>query len=356
MATVFDLKCMRLALDLAEREKGFVAPNPVVGCVITKNGKIISTGSHKNFGGNHAEVNALLKAGKKAKGAVLYSTLEPCDHWGKTPPCAKAIISAGIVKVFAAMKDPNPLVSGRGIVELKKANVKIELGLLEKEAKKLNEDYSYYIQKKLPYVILKIAVTSNGMISWGNGKRKQISSNVSQKMAYELRGKYCAVLVGIGTVLKDNPSLTSHSAKLSNPFRIVVDSKLKIPLNSKVFGKDGKLILACTKKASKKKMQSAIEKGAIVLVLNEKDGEVDLKELLKFLGKMQFSSILVEGGMKILTTLLSEKLVNKMLLFVSPKIVENGKLFVDEKIVKEISLKNCSVKKIGIDTLIEGYF
>jgi len=358
MAGSFDKKCMELALKLAEKGNGNVSPNPMVGAVIAKNKKIIGKGFHEKFGSNHAEVNAIKNAGKKTAGAALYVSLEPCCHFGKTPPCAKAVIEAGIKKVFVAMKDPNPLVFGKGIMELKKAGIKVELGLMEKEAKKLNEKYVYWMENKKPFAALKFAITSNGMISWGNGKRKKISCNESIKIMHELRGEFDAVLVGIGTVKKDNPMLTTHGKKEKNPYRIILDTNFEIPLNAKAIGKDKKCIIATTKKAlgKKKAKKKILEKKAILLELKEKNGNVELKELLNVLGKMNVSSVMVEGGQKILTSFIAEKLAQKAIVFVSPKIAEKGLFFVDQKKVKKFELKNCIAKKSGKDVLIEGYF
>jgi len=362
MAGSFDKKCMELALKLAEKGNGNVSPNPMVGAVIAKKekhrNKIAGIGWHEYFGGNHAEVNAIKNAGKNAKGGTLYVTLEPCRHYGKTPPCTKTIIAAGIKKVFAAMKDPNPLVSGKGILELKKAGIKVEAGLMEKESRKLNEKYVYWMENKKPFIALKFAVTSNGMISWGNGIRKKISSKESIKKMHELRGEFDAILAGIGTVKKDNPMLTTHGKKGNNPYRIILDTNFEIPLNAKAIGKDRKCIIATTKKAigEKKSKARALEKKAILFELKEKGKNVDLKELLYCLGKINVSSVMVEGGQKILSSFIAEKLAQKAIVFVSPKIVENGLFFVDRKKVKKFELKNCIAEKSGKDVLVEGYF
>lgn len=356
MATDFDKRCMKLALDLAEKGIGFVAPNPLVGCVIVKAGKIAGKGFHEKFGKIHAEINALKQSGKKARNATMFVSLEPCCHYGKTPPCTKAIIEAGIKKVFISMKDPNHLVSGKGIAELKNSGIKVEAGLLKNEAGKLNEDYVFFMKHKMPFVVLKVAMTSNGMISWGNGRRKRISCRHSMKTAYNLRGKYSAVLAGIGTILKDNPELTAHSKKLHEPLRVVVDSSLKIPLNARVIGSDGNCLIACSEKASMEKAAKLAEKKAMVLMLGGKNREISLRDLLKTLALMGISSVIVEGGRKILTAFIKEKLCQKALFFVSEKKVEKGLFVVDEKIVKKIVLKNCIAKKTGMDTLIEGYF
>lgn len=365
MATYFDKKCMKQALQLAKKGNGMVSPNPMVGAVIAKSGKILGKGFHENFGSNHAEANAIKNCGKKAKGATLYVTLEPCNHFGKTPPCTKAIIEAEIKKVFVAVKDPNPLVCGKGIQELKKAGIETETGLMGKEAMELNEKYFYFMQKNRPFVALKFAITSNGMISWGNGKRKKISGQESMKKAYELRGEFDCVLVGIGTIKKDDSVLTSHSKKSNNPLRIVVDSNLEIPLNAKVLGKDKKCVVVCSKKAlekeknsksGKNRIERLAEKNVTILALNEKNRQIDLMELIETLGKMGVSSLLVEGGQKILTSFIAGKLAQKAFVFVSPKIVKNGLFFVEKEKVKKFKLKNCIARKTCKDVLIEGKF
>src|SRR3989338_1737631 len=227
-----DESCMALALRLALKGKGKTKTNPLVGAVIAKQGKIIGKGWHRAFGKAHAEINALEQAGKKAAGATLYVTLEPCCHYGKTPPCTKAIISAGINRVVCAMKDPNPLVNGNGIRELRKAGIEMETGLLKERAREMNRGFISIIEKGRPYITLKAALTADGCLTWGNGKRKKITGKEADIYAHKLRAENDAILVGIGTVMKDNPQLTVRLVKGRNPVRIILDTNLDTPINA----------------------------------------------------------------------------------------------------------------------------
>lgn len=352
-------KFMQLAIGLAEKGNGLVHPNPIVGCVIAKNGKIIGKGWHKKYGGKHAEINAIAdtwkKHGKKStENAELYVTLEPCNHYGKTPPCTKAIIEAGIKKVYAAMLDVNPIVSGNGIKKLKKAGIKVDVGLFRKEAGELNKEYIKWMKTKTPYVLQKIAITRNGKITWGNGKNKKITCGESQKKVHELRNKFDALLVGINTVLKDNPKLNCRLENGRDPIKIILDPDLKIPAKAKLFKSNAKTIIFCSNDAEKNKEREILRKNSNkdieIIKNNQKNSFLNLKEVLKEIGKRNITSILVEGGQKINSSFLNQKLSGEILFFISPKKVENGLDFVDETV--KTKLKILDIKKSGRDLML----
>lgn len=345
-------KFMKKALELAE--KGNTSPNPLVGCVIVKDNKIVGQGFHEKFGGPHAEINALKKAGKKSKGATMYVTLEPCNHYGKTPPCTNSIIKAGIKKVIVSMLDPNPLMKGKSLKQLEKKGIKTEKGLLEEKAKKINENYIKFISTKKPFVILKAAITLDGKIATEKFDSKWISSKESREKVHELRSKTDAILVGENTILKDNPRLTSRIKKGKNPLRIIITTK-KLSSKLNVF-KDENFLIATTRKELFKEKNFENK----VLELKGKKGLVDLKKLMKELGKRNISSLFVEGGSGIFTSFVKEKLADKLMLFVSPKIFGKGiPVFGNLKIKKAknaIQMKELSFVPIGNDVLIQGYF
>ncbi len=361
-------KYMKLALSLAEKGKGKVSPNPLVGCVIVKEFKIVGKGFHKIFGEAHAEINALAQAGNKACGATMFVNLEPCCHYGKTPPCTDKIISSGLKEVIIGIKDPNPLINGKGIRQLKAAGIKLKVGVLARESSKLNQIYLKYITKKIPFVILKTALSLDGKIATRTGDSKWISSESSRSYVHTLRSQVDAILVGINTILKDNPELTVRDdtkkiktkLDIKMPIRIIVDSRLKIPLRANVLNKKVKTIIATTKRSSSNKIQMLRNQGIEVLVIRNKNSKVDLKELLKNLGKLNISSVLVEGGGNINASMLEERLVDKVLFFVSPKIIGGKEALTSvegegiDKVSKAINLKNIEIRRYGEDILIEG--
>lgn len=362
-----DKEYMRVALKLAVRAKGKTSPNPLVGAVIVKNDRIIGKGYHRRAGESHAEINALDMAGRRAKGATLYLNLESCAHLGRTPPCTKRIISSGIKKVVAAMIDPNPLNCGRGVKELRKAGVKVKVGILEKEARKINEAYIKYITTKRPFVILKTAMSLDGKIATKTGDSKWITNESSRRYVHRLRSEVDAVLIGIETVLKDDPRLTARikdpGSRISvrNPTRVVVDSRARIPLGARVLNQEALTIVATTKFASKKKIKALEKKGATVLIIKDRDKNVNLKELLKNLGELEITSLLVEGGGRINASFLENGLVNKVLFFVAPKIIGGEEALTPvegegiKRIKDAVKLKDISIKRFGEDVLVEGY-
>jgi len=365
---------MRRALELAAQARGRTSPNPMVGAVIVKAGEIVGEGYHHKAGTPHAEIHAINSADAKAKGAQLYVTLEPCCHQGRTPPCTKAIIQAGISSVVMAMYDPNPLVSGKGKAELETHGITVQSGLLEHEARKLNEFYIKYITSGLPFVILKSAMSLDGKIATYTGKSKWITSELSRRKVHELRDIVDAILVGIGTVINDNPSLTTRLLALErsegmdregkDAIRVIVDSKAQIPLPSRVLNLDSMAptLVAVTQKAPENKISQLKAAGAEVLVVPERnDGKVRLKTLMEILGKRQITSVMIEGGSEINASALKEGIVDKVMIFIAPKFI-GGKTAPGlvggqgiELLSNAIGLRDIQVSKIGEDILVEGY-
>jgi diaminohydroxyphosphoribosylaminopyrimidine deaminase/5-amino-6-(5-phosphoribosylamino)uracil reductase len=356
-----DEEYMALALKLAERGKGRTSPNPLVGAVIVQRGKIVGRGYHKRAGEPHAEINALREAGSKAKGSTLYINLEACSHYGRTPPCTESIIKSGIKKVVIALKDPNPLVKGKGIKKLCSAGIEVKLGILRKPALRLNEAYIKYITMGKPFIILKTAASLDGKIATSQGDSKWITGERAREYAHRLRREMAGILVGIGTVLADDPRLTAKSeGKRKNqrePVKIIVDSKLRTPLRAKVLSHP--TIIATTKCASPKKISALEKKRAKVLIIEEKKGKVNLRKLMKELSRLGVNSLMVEGGAEINTSFLKENLVDKVLFFIAPKIIGGRKSSVGElgisKIRDALRLSSLTFKRFVNDILIEGH-
>ena len=354
---------MHKALELAARARGKTSPNPMVGAVIVKSGRIIAADYHRKAGTPHAEALVLKKAGTRAKGATLYVNLEPCCHTRKrTPPCTDAIIEYGIKKVVVAMVDPNPYVSGLGIKTLRKAGIMTGTGILKKEAHKLNEVFIKFITKNEPFVTLKIAQSLDGKIATAKGESKWITGPRARNEVHKMRREVDAILTGMGTVKKDNPSLDCRISRARNPYRIIVDSSLRIPLSSKVLKhRDGKTIIATTTRASDKKITSIVNGGNQVLVIKKKKDSVDLKELKKELGKMGISSLLIEGGSSISASALSARIVDKVMFFFAPKIIGGIDSIPSvggnspSRLSNAIGLKDFKVTAYGKDFLFEGY-
>ncbi len=347
---------MDIAIQLAEKGRGYVSPNPLVGCIIVKRGKIVGRGYHKKYGEAHAEINALKSAGKKARNAAMYINIEPCSHWGKTSPCTEKIVGAGIREVIVGMEDPNPIVDG--YKELKFRGLKTRIGILREKAKKLNEVYIKYIKTKRPFVILKLAMSLDGKIATSTGDSKYITSRTARTYVHQLRNDVDAIMVGINTIIRDNPILDSRLVKGKNPTKVIVDSTLKISERAKVLKDPSKVISATTKKATKKKIDKLHQKGVQILVLKPEAGLVDLKELMKELGKSGITPVMIEGGAELSGNAIKEGIVDKILMFTAPKIIGNGlgpiKNLGIKKINKAINLKNIVTKKIGNDLLVEG--
>lgn len=354
---------MRLALELAEKARGRTSPNPMVGAVVVKDEKIIGTGYHKKAGAPHAEVHALAEAGEKAEGADLYITLEPCNHFGRTPPCTEAIIKAGIKRVMIALEDPNPLVCGKGIQRLRSSGVEVYERIMEEEAKRLNEVFLKYIRTKLPFVALKAAISLDGKIATETGQSQWITGEEARLNGHMLRNTYDAILVGIGTVKADNPSLTCRlpDGEGRDPVRVIVDSKLSISPQARVLhlNSPAPTIVATTEQAPQERIRE-IEKLAEVIVVNE-GPLVSLPSLLEKLGEQAITSVLVEGGGKINGSFLRQQLVDKYYFYVAPKIIggaESPGPFQGKGIAeleKTVILENLSVSHLGNDLLITAY-
>lgn len=359
-----DQQYMRRAIELAQKGEGYTKPNPLVGAVIVKDNKIIGEGYHQFYGGPHAEINAFRNALEDVKGGKMYVTLEPCSHYGKTPPCALAIVESGIKEVVIGMKDPNPLVAGRGIRILEEAGIKVTCEVLEEEVKELNEIFIKYISTKLPFVIMKTAMTLDGKIAAHTGDSKWITNELSRKYVHKIRNKVSAIMVGIGTVLADDPMLTTRleDKEGADPIRVIIDSNGRIPLEAKVLNIDSeaKTIIAVTEKASKEKIKKIESKGAEVLIIPEKNNKVDLKYLMKELGERDIDSILLEGGSTLNYSALNEGIVDKVISFIAPKIIggEKAKTPVGgegrEYMKDAIALENIKVLRFGEDVVIEG--
>ena len=350
-------KYMDLTIRLAEKGRGLTSPNPMVGCIIVKRGRIVGKGFHKKAGTEHAEVLAIQDAGKKAINSTMYVNLEPCSHWGRTPPCTERIVEAGVREVIIGMEDPNPLVEG--FRELKFRGLKTKIGILEKEAKNLNEAYIRYMKTKRPFVIIKVAMSADGRIATKTGDSKYITSKEARTYVHQLRSEVDAVMVGLNTVLRDNPELTPRLVKGKDPMKIVVDSSLKIPKNCNLMKNPAKLIIAVTNKASKNGIKKMQQKGVTIIDTKSRMGMVDLQDLMKQLGKHEITSVMIEGGSELNSSAIKAGVVDKILIFTAPKIIGNGLGAIGNlginKIDRAINLKNSVAKKIGKDILIEGY-
>ncbi|MBI3398384.1 MAG: bifunctional diaminohydroxyphosphoribosylaminopyrimidine deaminase/5-amino-6-(5-phosphoribosylamino)uracil reductase RibD [Deltaproteobacteria bacterium] len=357
---------MQLALSLAKQGIGKTSPNPAVGAVVVKNGRIVGKGYHKKAGFPHAEINALKQAGKKANGAEMHITLEPCNHFGRTPPCTDAIIKSGIKKVFVGMEDPNPLVSGNGMRRLRNAGIKVRAGILEKECKEINQAYIKYITTKTPFVTLKLAATLDGKIATLSGESKWITGETARKFAHKMRAEADAVMAGIGTVLADDPELTVRLVKGENPVKIVVDSRLRIPLIAKVFNAGrGKVMIVTTRerreaRGKRRKIKKIEAKGAEVWMLPSKKKEVDLTVLVKKLGKREITNLIIEGGSTLAGSAMKQGIVDKIAIFFAPKILGKeglpmiGGLGI-RRLKDAICLSRLECRKLGDDLLLEGY-
>lgn len=324
-----DENYIKLCIELAKRGRGFVSPNPLVGCLIVKDDKIISAGFHQRYGDNHAEINAINSSKEPLIGSTLYVNLEPCVHFGKTPPCVEKIVSSGINKVVVGTIDRNPLINGKGIEYLKQAGIEVKVGVLEKECIELNQFFFKYITKKEPFVTLKIAQTLDGFIADQYGRSKWITSLASRKIVHHLRSQYDAVLIGVNTANIDNPNLDVRLTEGRNPFRVILDTNLKIKNNLKLINKnfDSKTILFCSDKAFKsksRKLKYLNSKNVEVIKSDVIDNKINLKKILKKLARMNISSILVEGGSKIFSSFFEKNLWDEINLFIAPKIFGKG--------------------------------
>ncbi len=361
-----DHEYMQQALSLAQRAKGFTSPNPCVGAVVVKNGRVVGKGFHRAAGLPHAEVEALDDAGPKAMDATLYVTLEPCNHFGKTPPCTHKIINAGIKKLVVGCPDPNPSVCGGGIRYLKDKGINVVSGVLEKESKCLIEEFSWYTRHdQKPFVILKCAATLDGRIATSTGDSKWITNEKSRNHVHKIRHEVDAILVGSGTLHADNPSLTSRikGVQTKDPVRIVLDTHLSIREDANLITRESfaETIIFTGPEVSGEKKNMLTEKGVQIIEIPLKDGRLDLNELMIKLGRMSILSLLIEGGSRVAGSALKEGIVNKVLFFLAPKILGGsdgipifkgkGPLLIKDA----FKLKDVMVTQFDDDILVRGY-
>jgi len=359
-----DIAFMRQALRLAARARGRTSPNPMVGAVIVRDGLVVGKGYHPHAGAPHAEVFALDQAGQRARGATLYVNLEPCSHHGRTPPCAEAIQEAGVSRVVAAIEDPNPLVSGKGLALLRQAGIQVEVGVCAQEARQLNEAFLTYITRKRPFVILKYAMTLDGKIATASGDARWVTGEKARAYVHRLRGEADAILVGIGTVLKDDPELTARRRNDKNPIRIILDSQARIPTEARVLQtiSQAPTWIVTTSKASMDRIEALHACGAAVLVVEEDtQGRVDWHSLLRTLGEREIVSLLVEGGGTVHASALEAGVGDKVLAFIAPRIIGGtmaptpveGKGI--DRMAEAIPLTDISIRRLGGDLLVQGY-
>ena len=352
---------MKQAIELAEKARDKTYPNPMVGAVIVNNGRVIGRGYHKKAGKDHAEVAAIKASGNKCQGADMYVTLEPCDHYGKTPPCTKAIIESGIKKVYIAMKDPNLLNNGKGLKKLKKNGVKIVSGICKKEAETLNAKYIKFIEKKIPYITLKLGQSLDGKIAARNGSSKWITSKESRMYARKMRKNFDAVCVGANTAINDDPFLLDEKRKGFKTRRIILDSKLRLSLKSNLIKTAGlsPIIIGTTDIASERKVKSlnSIDNVEVIVIKNKKE-QVDLNSFFKKLAKKNFVNILVEGGGELAGSLIDQGLVDEFFFFIAPKVIGGKYSSIKGKGVLDISkilnLKDIDIKRSGDDFIVRG--
>ncbi|WP_338754758.1 bifunctional diaminohydroxyphosphoribosylaminopyrimidine deaminase/5-amino-6-(5-phosphoribosylamino)uracil reductase RibD [Bacillus sp. FJAT-52991] len=312
---------MKIALSLAEGVRGQTSPNPPVGAVVVKDGRVIGMGAHMKAGEGHAEVHALAAAGEEARDADLYVTLEPCSHYGKTPPCADLTIAKGIKKVYIAVTDPNPAVAGRGIEKLRAAGIEVETGICEKEASDLLAPFFHFIQTKTPYVTMKTAITADGKTAAYTGHSRWITSEQAREDVHYIRHQQDAILVGINTILQDNPILTTRLPQGGkHPIRVVLDTHLRIPLTAHVItNKEAKTIIVCGQDASSQKEMELQEADVQVIRLQTRD--IDIPLLLKKLGERNIMTLLVEGGSEVNASFMKAKAFQKFLIYIAPKLI-----------------------------------
>ncbi len=357
---------MDRALSLAKLALVHASPNPSVGAVIVKDGVIVGEGYTQPPGSSHAEVVALQQAGGKARGATMYVTLEPCCHHGRTPPCTKAIIEAGIAEVHMSIIDPNLQVCGRGKAELEAAGIKTHVGEHEEAAQELNEAYIKFVATGLPFVLAKFAMSLDGKIATKTGDSKWISGEQSRRYVHSLRSQVGAIMVGVDTIIKDDPQLTARAGLEGGqlekqPLRVVVDSTGRTPPSARVLHLPGKTLIATTEEIEPARAKVLAQAGAEILKLPSKGGLVDLQELLQVLGKRQVISLMVEGGAAVFGSLFEQGLIDKVLAFIAPIIIggEQAKNPVEGKGVEKLSqatnLTGMKVVKVGNDILVSGY-
>lgn len=359
MANIHE-KYMRIAIELAQKAEGETSPNPAVGALVVKGAKVIGRGFHERCGLPHAEVNALADAGSRAKGGTLYVTLEPCDHFGRTPPCTDAIIRSGIKNVFIGMADPNPANNGRGMAKLRKSGIKTTVGILEEEARSINLPYIKFMTRGLPYVTVKVAESLDGKIATRTGDSKWITGEDSRRYVRSLRGRVDAVMVGVNTVVKDNPMLLADASSRKQPVRIIVDTGLRTPPGARIFSyiKSSPVIIAAARWTRRARLYQ--KRGAEVVFAGSKKERVNLTQLLKILAKRGIAHLFVEGGGELIAAMIEEGLVDRFLFFIAPKIIggRHAKTSVEgrgfDRVGQALVFTKMKARMLDTDILIEA--
>lgn len=352
---------MARALELAKRGMGHTSPNPMVGCVVVKEGKIITEGYHEKYGEFHAERKALSKCEKDLTGAELYVTLEPCCHHGKTPPCTDIILERGIGKVYVGSMDPNPKVAGKGVRTLRDHGIEVETGLLERECLALNEIFFHYITTGMPFVAMKYAMTLDGKIASRTGDSKWVTGEEARHHVHELRKQYRAILVGIGTVLADDPMLNCRIEEKVDPVRIVCDSKLRLPLDSRLVRTAKEIPTIAAYAAADREREEALRQAGVELIQVNKDNQVDFEMLMQELGQRGIDSVLIEGGGAIHGTVLQSKMIQKVYCYVAPKLIggRNASSPVEgdgfSQMKEALPVTDLEIRQLGRDLCISGY-
>ena len=360
-----DTLFMKQALELAARGRGFTSPNPMVGAVVVKDGKVVGKGYHHAVGEPHAEVNAIHDAGADARNATIYVTLEPCNHTGRTPPCTQKILSAGITRVVVAMADPNPDVKGGGNAFLKQKGLEVVSGVCEAEARQLNEVFVKFIRTRRPFVVLKCAATLDGQIATRTGDSKWVTAERARQRVHVVRHAMDAILVGAGTVIHDDPSLTTRLGNENDrdPHRVILDTRLSIPDNAKILRLESNsdTVIVCGNSVAADQKSGIEKKGVRVIATAEENGRVDLRALMRKLGEMGVTSLLVEGGSQVSASMVTAGVVDKVYFFYAPKILGGddgvpicggpGPRMMDES----VKVHRVSVRRFDDDVMIEGY-
>lgn len=355
-----DREYMQLAIQVAASANGRTWPNPMVGAVVVNHGRIAGIGAHLKAGEPHAEVHALSMAGDEAKGGTLYVTLEPCSHYGRTPPCADRVIESGVRRVVVAMPDPNPLVAGRGVERIRQAGIAVDVGVLEEESRQMNEVWLTSMLQKRPFVWAKAAMTLDGKIAASSGDSKWITGEAARRQVHRLRDAADAILVGVGTVIADNPLLTTRLPEGGrNPVRVVLDSHLRIPESAQVLGPEAPTIVVCGPHADTEKRVRLEKRGIDMVEVALADGKLDLKQVLVELHKREVTLLLVEGGSEVHGSFLAAQLIDKVTMFIAPKLIGgtgptpvagNGL----PRMSDAIELQNTNVEMFGNDLAITG--
>ncbi len=361
---------MKTAIQIAELGRGQTSPNPLVGALVVRDGEIVGQGAHLRAGTPHAEVHALRMAGEQAKGATVYVTLEPCSHFGRTPPCCDTLIAAGVKRVVVAMEDPNPAVSGKGFEKLRAAGIEVTLGVCADEAARQNAEYLHWRRTGRPFVVWKAAATLDGYIATRSGHSQYVTGRTAREEVHDLRRQLSAIGVGVGTVLQDNPRLTARAAVdggadgIRQPLRVVFDSHLRTPTSARLLREPGETIIYCTEsnyedRADERMALEQLTNVRVVPVAADANGKVSLRAALCDVAQRGYTSLLVEGGSGIATSLLSDRLVDKVVYYLSPKLLGSGLPVltgpVPDTMDGAIVLQNVSYTPVGEDLRVEGY-